>query len=82
MSLRPELAPAGVDEDGVARLQRHVLLLERALEVLDRDLVGVAEHLDALEAGDVDQHAARDQRADLVDAELGEARRASRSRRP
>ena len=42
-------------------------------QVLHRDLVGVAEHLDALVAGDVDQHAARDQRADLLDAELGEA---------
>ena len=62
--LAVELAPAGVDEHRIARLQRQVLLLQRAFEVVDRDLVVVAEHLDALEARDVDQHAAREQRAD------------------
>ena len=37
------------------------------------DLVGVAEHVHALERGHVDQHAAGHQGADLLDAELGEA---------
>src|SRR5262245_28413709 len=40
----------------------------------DRDLVSVAEHLDALVAGDVDQHAARDQRADVVNPQLRKPR--------
>src|SRR5262249_16626429 len=61
--LAPQLAPAGIDDDGVARLQRDVLLLQRALEILDRDLVSVAEHFDALVAGDVDQHTPSYQRA-------------------
>src|SRR3984893_13982523 len=72
--LAPQLAPAGIDDDGVPRLQRDVLLLQRALEILDRDLVSVAEHFDALVAGDVDQHAACDYRADVVNAELREPR--------
>jgi hypothetical protein len=71
--LAVELVPAGVDQDGIARLQRRVLLLERPFEVLDRDLVGVGQRLDALEGGDVDQHAAREEHAGLLDAELGEA---------
>jgi len=37
------------------------------------DLVGVAEHLDALQAGNVDQHAAREERRRVLHAELGEA---------
>src|SRR5262249_54747466 len=41
---------------------------------LDRDLVSVAEHFDALVAGDVDQHAARDQRTDVVNPELRKPR--------
>ncbi len=39
----------------------------------DGDLVAVAEHLDSLEAGDVDQHAAGDEGRGVLDAELGEA---------
>src|SRR5262249_40648775 len=62
--LAPQLAPASIDDDGVARLQRDVLLLQRALEIFDRDLVSVAEHFDALVAGDVDQ------RTDVVNPEL------------
>src|SRR5262249_30259898 len=71
--LAPQLAPAGPDENGIARLERDVLFLHRAVDVLRRDLVAVAQYLDALQAGDVEQHAARDQRADVLDAELGEA---------
>jgi hypothetical protein len=37
-----------------ARLERQVLLLDGAFEVGDGDLVIVAQHVDALEAGDVD----------------------------
>src|SRR5215470_15546801 len=47
----PELAPAGVNNDGVARLERQVLLFDGAFEVLYRDLVSVAQHGDALVAG-------------------------------
>src|SRR6185295_11829570 len=50
-----------------------VLLLQRALEIVHGDLVIVAKHLDALEARDVDQDAAREQRAHIVDTELLEA---------
>src|SRR5262249_7828166 len=71
--LAPQLAPAGIDDDGVGGPQLDVLLLQRAFEVLDGDLVAVAEHLDALVAGDVDQHAAREQRPDILDAERAEA---------
>ena len=62
-----------MDDDSVAGLQRQVLLLQGALEILHRDFVIVAQHLDALEGGDVDQDAAREQRADIVDTELLEA---------
>src|SRR5262249_5109017 len=68
----PKLARAGVNNDGVARLERQVLLFDGAFEVLYRDLVSVAQHGDALVAGDVDQHTAGHQHADFFDAELGE----------
>jgi len=55
------------------RLEGEVLLLDRAFEVLDGDLVSVAQDGDALVAGNVDQYAAGHQHADLLDAELGEA---------
>jgi hypothetical protein len=71
--LAPEPAPAGVDDDGVARLQVHVLPLQRLLQVLHGDLVRVAEHVHALERRHVDEHTARHQGADLLDAELAEA---------
>ena len=71
--LVPQLAPAGVDDDGVARLERQVLLLDGSFEVGDGDLVGVGEHVDALEAGDINQDASGHQHADVLDAELGEA---------
>src|SRR3546814_7657162 len=72
--LGPELAPARVDDDRVAGLDRGALLLQRGFEILDRDLVIVGQHLDALQAGHVDEHAAPHQHAALVDAELPEAR--------
>src|SRR2546423_12146324 len=62
-----------MDEDRIARLKRDVLLLDRAFNVLDRDLVIVAKHRDAFVAGNVDEHAARDQGPDVLDAELVEA---------
>src|SRR5438093_12740807 len=62
-----------MDEDRIAALERDVLLLDRAFEILDRDLVIVTQHRDAFVAGDVDEHTARDQRADVLDAELVEA---------
>ena len=42
--LAPQFAPSGVDDDCIARLQEQVLLLQRALAIHDRDLLGVAEH--------------------------------------
>src|SRR5712691_11049435 len=72
--LAVELAPAGVDDDGVAGLQLQLLALERLLQVGGGDLVAVAEHLYALQAGDVDQHAAREEGRRVLHAELGEAR--------
>ncbi len=65
----PERAPAGVDQDGIARLQRQLLARQRLLQVLRRDLVVVREDRHALQGGDVDQHAAGDERADAVDAQ-------------
>ena len=59
-----------MNEHRVARLQRQLLRGERGLQILRRDLVGVGEHRHALERGDVDEHAARDQRPDLLDAKL------------
>ena len=56
--LAHQLGPAGADDDGVAGLQLLVRLGERLLQVLGRDVVGGRQHVDALEAGDVDQHAA------------------------
>ena len=53
-------------------LDLHVLALERALEVRRRDLVARRQLVNALELRDVDQHAARDDGADVLDAELGE----------
>ena len=72
MSFAPQRAPAGVDEHGVAGLQRQLLALQRLLQILRRDLVGVRQHRHALQRRDVDQHAAGDERADPLDAELGE----------
>src|SRR5262249_60821635 len=72
--LAPEPAPAGVDDHRIAGLQAHALPLQRLLQILDGDLVRVAEHVDTLQSGHVDEHPARHQRADVFDAELGEAR--------
>jgi hypothetical protein len=49
-----------MDDNRVAGLQRQVLLLQRAFEIFHGDFVIVAEHLDALEGGHVDQDAARE----------------------
>src|SRR5262245_58084122 len=62
-----------MDDDGVASLEREVLLLQRALHIIDCDLVSVAEHLNALVASDINQHAACDKGGGVFDAELGEA---------
>jgi hypothetical protein len=39
-----------------ASLEREVLLLQRALHIIDCDLVAVAEHVNALVASDIDAH--------------------------
>ena len=70
--LAPQLSPTRMDDHRVAGLEFHVLALEGLLQVLDSDLVGVGQHVHALQPGHVDQHAACDERADLLDAELGE----------
>ena len=72
--LGPKLAPPGVDDHRIAWLQREVLSLQRLLQIRYRDLVVVGQHVGAFERGDVDQHAARDERADVLDAQLREAR--------
>src|SRR5690606_13197414 len=70
----PELTPAGVEQHRIARSDLvDALHRERALDVLDRDDVGRIEPLDALVARDVEQQAARKERADLLDAELRQA---------
>ena len=63
-----------MDDDGVVSLEREVLFLQRALHIIHRDLVAVAEHVDALIASDIDQHAARDKGGNVLDTEFGEAR--------
>src|SRR5262249_23683807 len=72
--LAPQAAPPGIDDDGVTWLEAHVLPLKRLLEVLHGYLVLVVQDVYALEPGHVDQDPARHQRADLLDAQLGEAR--------
>src|SRR5262249_47420164 len=71
--LGPELMPAGVDEDGVAGLQLGALLLEGSFEILHRDLVAVAQRLNALVGRHVDQHPAGEERARLMYTKLAEA---------
>ena len=56
----------------VAGANLDALALERASQVRERDLVAAVEPRDALERGDVDEHAARHERADVLDAELRE----------
>src|SRR5690606_9780042 len=70
----PELSPAGMKKDRVAGTDLvDALHLERAFDVLDRDDVRRIETLDAFVARNVEEHAAREQRADVLDAELREA---------
>ena len=45
--LAPLRAPAGVNEHRVTGLQRQLLLRQRLLKILRRDLVGLGEHRDA-----------------------------------
>ncbi len=68
-----ELAPAGVDDDGVSRQNLQLLPLERLLQIGHRDLIGVAQHLHAFERRDVEHHAAREERRGILHPELGEA---------
>src|SRR5690606_26088299 len=70
----PELPPAGVEEDGVARADLvDPLHRQRPFDVLDRDHISRIEALDALVARDVEQHATREEPADVLDAELRQA---------
>src|ERR1051326_157963 len=68
----PQLAPARIDDHGIAGLQREILAFESRLQVLNGDFVGIRQHLDALESSHVEQHASSHQRADFFDAELRE----------
>jgi hypothetical protein len=70
--LAPQRAPAGVNQHGVAGLQRQLLRGQRVLQVLRRDLVGLGQRGHAFERGNVDEHAARHERPDLFDPELRE----------
>ena len=65
---------AGAHEHDVARLDGHArLLLGGRVEVVAGDGVVVVEVVDALEAGDVEQDAAGDDRPEVLDAELRRA---------
>jgi hypothetical protein len=54
----------------IARADGDVLAFQGALDVGLRDLVAACKHWLTLERGNVDQHAARDERADVLDAKL------------
>src|SRR5205809_2911364 len=41
----PKLAPAGVDDHRIAALKRQLLGSQRLLEILNRDLVLIGEHI-------------------------------------
>jgi hypothetical protein len=69
----PMLAPSGVDEHGIARLQACPLLLQRLLQIGDGNLIVDRQDLHTLETRDVDQHTPRHQGADLLHTHLGEA---------
>ncbi len=59
-------------EHDVAGANFRALPLERAAQIGERDLVAALEPRDAFERRDVDEHAARHERADVLDAELRE----------
>src|SRR5262249_21569220 len=69
----PVLAPSGVDEHGITRLQAYPLLLQRLLQIGYSNLVVDWQDLHTLETRDVDQHTTRHQGADLLHTHLGEA---------
>ena len=62
-----------MDNHRISSLQRYVLFRERLLQILHGDFVVVRKHIDALQSSDVNQYATRDDRADILDAELREA---------
>ena len=61
---------AGADEHDVARLDQHFLTFRGRPQFLCADGVAGGECVDVVEPGDVEQHAARHDRAELLDAEL------------
>ena len=68
--------PAIAEQDGVALLELevgHTLLLERRLDVVHAGAFALVHGLDAARAGEVEQHAARHDRMQLLDAELLQA---------
>jgi hypothetical protein len=68
-----EPSPTGVKQHGVARLERHVLACQSGLDVSHADLVRRGQHVQALRARHVDEHAAREQRADILHTEFRKA---------
>jgi hypothetical protein len=62
-----------VNEHGIAGLECQLLLGQRLLEILRCDLVVLCEHRHAFVCGDIDQYAARDQRAYLLHPKSREA---------
>src|SRR5213593_1986409 len=52
----PKLAPAGVDDHRIAGLKRQLLGGQRLLEILNRDLVLIGEHLYTFERRYIDHH--------------------------
>src|SRR5687768_9914880 len=69
----PQAPPSGVDDRGIAGLQRQLLPLQRLLKIGGRNGVRIAQHRHTLESGHVDEHASRDERTDMFYAELREA---------
>ena len=65
----PVRAPAGVNEHGVSGLQRDLLAIERLLQVVNGDLVALGQHRHAFQGRHVDEHPARHEGADVLDAQ-------------
>jgi hypothetical protein len=69
--------PAIAEQDGVAFHELevgHALLLQRRLDVVHARAFALVHGFDAARAGEVEQDAARDDRMQLFDAELGQTR--------
>ena len=62
-----------LSHDRVARFQLHFFLRERLLQIVRRDDVAALQHVHILSARHVDQHAARHDVRNFLDAQFWEA---------